>query len=129
MKLAKLFGGSAPIPDIRLVPHFPIPRLHFRAAVLFQAMPRPLENQFPPFFVIVRRISPAGVDLLVARARSPVVLIRLRLYREIFGHEADLHVWSYSALQVGVENAVEDGPVVRRLSLRVFPVGSRRTPL
>src|SRR5437762_13568725 len=76
VQLAKFFRRSAPITDVRLVPDLPIPRFHFSASVFLEAVFRPLEDEFGPLLVILRRISPTGVNLVVSRPRRPVVLIR-----------------------------------------------------
>src|SRR4051812_37218322 len=44
---------AAPIADVGLVPDLPIPGFHLGAAMFFDAMLRPLENQFFPFGVIL----------------------------------------------------------------------------
>ena len=48
---------------------------------------------------------------------------------ERLGHEADLHQRPHLALHVGVEDPVDDRPVVDRLARRVLGVGVRRAPL
>jgi hypothetical protein len=57
-----------------------------------------------------------------------MVLIGLRLDREVLWHEADLHVRSYAAFEVSVENAIEKGPVIHGLPLSPLPVSAGGTP-
>ena len=89
----------------------------------------PLEDQLGPLLVVLRRVGPAGVDLVVLRLRRPLVLVRLGLDRQLLGHEPDLHVGLHAALEVGVEDAVDDRPVVDRLAVGVLGVGVGRAPL
>src|SRR5262245_1556564 len=79
VQLAKFFRCPAPVADVRLVPSLPKPGLNLGAAILFDAVFRPLEREFGPLPVILWRIGPAGVNRVVSRARRPPVLIRLRL--------------------------------------------------
>jgi hypothetical protein len=57
------------------------------------------------------------------------VLVRLGLARQRLRHEADLYVRLDVALEVRVEDAVDDRPVVDRLAARVFRVGVGASPL
>src|SRR5207248_6917658 len=56
VEFAKSLRRPAPITDVRFVPHFPIPRLHFSASVSLDAMLGPLEDEFRPLAVVFRRI-------------------------------------------------------------------------
>src|SRR2546428_2780207 len=69
VQLAKFFGRPAPVADVRLVPDLPIPGLNLSAAVFIDAVFCPLEDEFRPLLVILRRISPTCVNLVVSRAR------------------------------------------------------------
>src|SRR5262249_52568368 len=115
---------AAPVTDVRLIPDLPVPGLKLGPAIFFQTMFRPLENELRPFLIVLWRIGPSSIDVFVTRARCPLMLIRLRLDGEVLWHEADLHVWSYAAVEVGVENAIENGPVVNRLPLTVLAVSA-----
>src|SRR5262249_54360966 len=128
MQFLELPGCAAPVTDVRLVPDFPIPGLDFSPPVLFQAMLRPGKRQVPPLGVISRWVSPAGENFVVSRPRRPMMLVRFRFARERLGHETDLDVGTDAVLQVGVENAVEDGPVIDRFALGVFVIYAGRTP-
>ena len=64
-----------------------------------------------------------------ADARLPVVPVRLRLGRQRLGHEADLDERLHLAFEVGVDDAIDDRPVVDRLAVRVLGVGVGRSPL
>ena len=61
-------------------------------------------------------------------ARRPLVLIRVRLGRERLRHEANLDERLHLALDVRVENPIDDRPVVHGTAIRVFRVGVRRSP-
>src|SRR5439155_3088194 len=129
VQLAKFFRRPAPVADVRLVPTLPVPCLDLGAAMFFEAMPGPLEDQFRPLPVIFRRISPTGVNLVISGAWRPPVLIRLGLGRKIFRHETNLDVRSHAAFKISTKDAVENRPVVNRIALSVLVVGARGTPL
>ena len=65
VQLVELLGRAAPVADVRLVPHLPVPLLHFGAAVPLDAVLRPLVDELAPLRVVLRRVGPAGVDLVV----------------------------------------------------------------
>jgi hypothetical protein len=129
VELVEFFGSSFPVADVGLVPDLPVPLLDFGVAVLLDGVLDPLVDELGPLAVVLRRIGPAGVDVVVGQARTPLVLVRLRLGGERLGHETDLRVGLEPALHVGVEDAVDDRPVVDRLALRVLGVGVRAAPL
>src|SRR5205814_2196350 len=118
-----------PVADVRLVPDLPIPGLNLSAAIFFDAVFRPLEDEFRPLRVIFRWMGPAGVYFVVARAWRPPVLIRLRPARKILWHETNLHVRPHAAFKIRIEDAVENRPVVKRIALRALAVGARGAPL
>ena len=103
--------------------------LDFGLAVLLDAVLRPFVDQVAPLLVVLRGVGPAGVDLVVLRGRRPRVLVGLRLHRHRLRHEADLDVRLDAALEIGVEDAVDDRPVVDRLAAGIFGVGVGRSPL
>ena len=129
VQLVKLLRGAAPVADVRLVPHFPIPALDLGLAVFLDAMFGPLENQLGPLGVVLGRISPAGVNLVVLRERGPVMLIRLRLHGKFLGHETDLRIRLHAAREVGVEDAIHNRPVVDGFAIGILAIGPGRTPL
>src|SRR5207249_3223412 len=129
MQLQEFLRRSAPIPDVRLVPYFPVPGLDLGAPVFLHTMLRPLKDQFRPLRVVFGWVSPACINLIVTGSRCPMVLVRLRLDRKVFRHETNLCVGPDAALKVGVEDAIEDRPVVSRVSTGVLVVGAGRTPL
>src|SRR5262245_31108701 len=92
-------------------------------------MLRPLVDKLRPLLIVIRRIRPAGEDAVVIVARLPIVLVRLRMRRQIFGHEAYLGIGTHAALEIGVEDTIENRPVVRRFAVRILTVGAGRTPL
>ena len=129
VKLVELLGRPLPVADVGLVPDLPVPALHLGAAVLLDAVLDPLVDQLGPLGVVLRRMGPAGVDVVVGQTRTPFVLVGLRLDRQRLRHEPDLHVGLHATLQVGVEDAVDDRPVVDRLALAVLGVGVGAAPL
>ncbi len=129
VELVELFGSAFPVADVGLVPDLPVPLLDLGAAVLLDGVLDPLVDELGPLGVVLRRIGPAGVDVVVGQARTPLVLVRLRLDGERLRHEADLRVGLEPALQVGVEDAVDDRPVVDGPALGVLGVGVRAAPL
>ena len=129
VQLAELLRRAAPIADVRLVPGFPIPGLDLGAAISLDAVFCPLVNQFLPLGVVLRWIRPPGEDFVVLGRGGPMVLIRLRFDRKVLGHETDLHVRTEAALQISVENPVEDGPVVNRIAVAILGISPRGPPL
>ncbi len=118
---------TVPVANVRFVPDFPIPLAHFVRAVFFNAMFRPLINQFAPFCIIRWRIGLASADrrhFIDWR----VVRIILRMGRERLRHETNFHVRFHAAFEISVENLVVDCPVVNRVAVRVLLVGAGRTP-
>src|SRR5262249_24430502 len=79
VQLMKFLRRPTPIANVWLVPDFPVPRLDLFAAVSLQTMPHPLTDQLAPLVIVLRRIGPAGKNLVVPRSRRPVVLIGLGL--------------------------------------------------
>jgi hypothetical protein len=129
VQLVVLFRSSVPIRDIGFVPDFPIPGRHLVLPVLLHAVLHPLVNQLAPFAVILGRVRPSDGVIPVRGAGNPGRAIRLRLRRERLRHEADLDERLSARLQIRVENAIRDRPVVHRPSRRVFRVGIRGPPL
>ena len=129
VQLAELLGRAAPVADVGLVPGLPVPGLDLGLAVLLDAVLRPLVDEVAPLLEILRGVGPAGVDLVVLRGRRPRVLVGLRLHRHRLRHEADLDVRLDAALEIRVEDAVDDGPVVDRLAAGILGVGVGRAPL
>src|SRR2546423_627884 len=72
VQLEKFLGTAAPIPDVRLVPYFPVPRFHLGAAIFVNAVVRPLKDQLFPFGIILRRIGPASENLIIPSRWRPV---------------------------------------------------------
>ena len=128
VQLLKLLRCTAPIPDVRFVPHLPIPGRNLSPAIALDCVPRPLIHQLSPLRVIGRWVGPTRVDAVVLDARRPLVLIRVRLRRERLRHEANLDERLHLALDVRVENPVDDRPVVHGTAIRVFRVRVRRSP-
>ena len=122
-----VLGRLPPVHDVRLVPDFPIPSLDLGAAVAAGTVGHPLVDQLAPLAVIAGRIGPAGGD--IAALWRPVMLVGLGLLRQRLRHEADLHVRFQAALEVSVEDAVNDRPVVMGPPLCVLGVSVRRAPL
>ena len=130
VEFVELLGGTVPVGGaVGLVPDFPIPRLDLGAAVAGDAVRDPLVNELGPFGVIFRRIGPAAGDEAVGEAGAPGVLVGLGEHREGLRHEADLRERADAAGEVGVEDAVDDGPVVDGLAVGVFSVGVGTAPL
>src|SRR5438477_12266006 len=129
MQFKKFFWRAAPVTDVRLIPDLPVPRLHFSAPIFLDAVFRPLVDQLGPLLVIRWRIGPAGENRAVILARAPMMLIRLWFDGKLLRHETDLGVRPHSALQAGVEDAIQNCPVVNGVAGRVFAVNACGTPL
>ncbi len=129
VQLHELFGCAVPVTDVRLVPDFPPPCVHFTPAVLRCDMTTDLVNQLAPLCVVRRRVRPAGVDVVVVVAGLPEMTVRLRMARERLGHEAELDEGLHLARNVGVDDAIEDRPVVDGVAGGVFGVDVGRSPL
>ena len=91
-------------------------------------MAHPLIDQLGPLAIVARRIRPTGEDRVVGLFNAPLMTIRLRLHRQSFGHEADLDQRFQLTLDVGVEDSIDDRPVVARTPGDVFGVCVCRTP-
>ena len=89
----------------------------------------PLVDELAPLRVVLRRIRPAGVDVVVVVARASSRADTAAACRQRLRHEADLDERLHLALDVGVEDAIDDRPVVDRPAVRVFGVGVGRSPL
>src|SRR5204862_2632781 len=120
----KFLRGAAPIPNVGFVPHFPIPGFHLRAAVPFEAMPCPLKDQFFPPGIILWRVCPAGKNLIISSGWTPMMLIRLRMCGQRFGHEPDFNIRPDAVLQVSIEDTVEDRPIVDGCAIVVLAVSA-----
>ena len=118
-----------PVPDVGLVPHFEPPALDFAAAVFLHEVPRQLIRELAPPGVVLRRIRPPGVDVVVVVARLPEMAIRLRMRRQRLRHESELHQRLHPALEVRVEDPIDDRPVVPRPARGVLGVRIRGSPL
>src|SRR5947207_2745297 len=78
VQFVKFLRRSAPITDVGFIPHFPIPARDRVTAIPLYAMFCPLIYQLSPPRIILRRISPAAVNLVILRSGPPLMLIRLR---------------------------------------------------
>ena len=116
---------TMPIVDVRFVPDFPKPLLHFVVAVTFAQMLRQLKSEFGPFRIIFRRIGPSGKHITLRKC----VTVRIGMRRKRFRHESELHKRLYAGLVKRVEDAVENRPAIDGLSGRVFRVDVGRSPL
>jgi hypothetical protein len=55
----------------------------------------------------------------------------IRLYRvasQCLGSETNLSIRLYTSLQIRIEDAIDDGPIVDWIAVRVFGVGVRAAP-
>ena len=130
VEFVEFLGGTVPVRgSVRFVPDLPIPRLDLGAAVAGDAVRDPLVNELGPLRVILRWVGPTAGDETVGEAGAPGVLVGLGEDREGLGHKADLGVGADAAGEVGVEDAVDDGPVVDGLAVGVFGVGVSAAPL
>ncbi len=129
VQFEEFLARSAPVilRQIGFVPGFEIPCPDLIAAITIDAMPDPLIDQFVPFGVVPGGIGPACLE--VVEAGAPGVLVRLRVGGQGLRHEAQFDVRLDAALQVGVEDAVDDGPAIDRPALGVFGVDIGRSPL
>ncbi len=58
-----------------------------------------------------------------------MMLIRLRLDRDILRHETNLHIRPDATLKIGIENAIENRPIVNRITQWIFVVRVGAAPL
>jgi hypothetical protein len=130
VELVELLGRGVPVRRaVGLVPHLPEPGLDLGAPVARHAVAHPLVDQLRPLAVVGRRVGPAGADRIVLEARPPFVLVGKGPDREGLGHESDLGVGAHTPGSVGVEDPVQDGPVVHGPPGRVLRVGVGAAPL
>jgi len=117
-------GRAFPVADVGFVPNLPIPGLDLAAAVTLDGMEHPLAHQLSPAGVVFRRVGPA----LTVIGRGPVAGVGLRMDRKRLRHEADFDEGPGAGLHVGVEDAVDDGPIIDRVPGGIFGVGVGRAP-
>ena len=125
----ELLGRALPVADVRLVPGLPVPGRTSASPYRSMQCLTHCVDQLGPLRVVLRRVGPAREDVAVRESRPPLVLVRLGLRRESLGMKP---IWTYgphAALQVRVEDPVDDGPVVAGPPVRVFGVGVRAAPL
>ncbi len=112
LKIGRLFRLSSPKVDIRLIPDFEIPLRDFVHAVAIDQMFREVINQRLPFRIILRR---RRKGMIPERVRGQRCSQRAR-------HEAHLDEGPHAVVQQSIINLIDVGPVVDRLSLRVFRI-------
>src|SRR5215467_8996269 len=89
VQLEIFFLSALPVKDIWFVPYFPIPGFGLFLSVFLRGVPRPLENQFTPLAVVLRRIGPADGIVFVRGPRNPTGTIGLGLGGQRLGHKTD----------------------------------------
>jgi hypothetical protein len=130
VQLVELLRRALPIGGaVRFVPDLEIPGLDLGLAVAFDAVAHPLVGQLRPLVVVLGRIAPAAADQVVVEARPPGVLVGLGMGRQRLGHEADLDIGPDAVGQIGVEQPVEDRPVIDRPPLGVLGIDIGAAPL
>src|SRR2546428_9565383 len=129
VQFAKFLGRAAPVADVGFVPTLPIPLLDFGASIPFDAVPGPLIDQLTPLRIVLRRIGPTGENFIVLCRGRPMMLIRLRLDREILRHETDLNIRPDAVLKISIEDAIQNCPVVNRISVGIFVIRVGAAPL
>lgn len=131
MQPEELLLRAPPILDAELVPRLPVPRRHLVGTVAINAVPHPCLDELLPLGEILGRVGPAlaVVESVGSLLLREVVAVGLGLHGERLGHEADLGVGPHAAGEVGVEDGVEDLPVVDGSPRGVFRIGVGRSPL
>ena len=126
VQLVVFLRRAAPVAAaVGLVPQLPRPVLHLRLAIPFHRMRYPAPHQLRPLGIVLGWIRPA---LAVVRL-GVVPRVRLGSGGKRLGHESDLDERPGAHLNVAVEDAVEDSPVVDRLAHGILGVGVGRAPL
>jgi len=128
VQMVVLFGCAVPIPDVRLVPHFPQPAAQCVGAVAIAQMRGPRRNQSRPLGVILRRIRPARENAGNTGIRKRVS-IRFGMNGKRFRHKAHFHQRLDAGIVQSVENFICDRPIVNGISRGVLAVGVGRAPL
>lgn len=130
MQLVELLRRALPVGGtVGLVPDLEIPGLDLGPAIAFDAVADPLVGQLRPLVVILGWIAPAAADQVVIEPRPPGVLVGFGMGRQGLGHEADLHIGPDPVGQIGVEQVVEDRPVIDRAALGVLGIDIGAAPL
>ena len=87
-------------------------------------------DQLAPLGVVLRRVGPAGVDLVVLRRRASTRAGRARASTESACGMKPICTYGFTPRsQIGVEDAIDDGPVVDRVAAGVLGVGVGGAPL
>jgi hypothetical protein len=129
VQLLKLLGRALPVADVGFVPYLPVPLLHLGPPVPLDAVRHPRAHEIGPTHVVLRRIGPSREDRIVSGGGRPRMPVRFRSGRQVPRHEADLRIRPHPAFEVGIEDAIENGPVVDRPARSVLLVGVGRAPL
>ena len=129
MQLVEFVARATPVADIRLVPGLPVPFLHLRPGHISPRNARSTDKQVPPTWR-----NPSADRPIQCRFRHTwlwvsICVDKARAFLRIPGHEADLRVGMQAALEIGVEDAVDDRPVVNGVALGVLAIGTGRAPL
>ena len=111
-EISGLRRAAVPEIDIRFVPHFEIPLLHFGFAVAIHQMLRESLYQRTPLAGIFRR----GRKRLVPEG------MRLRIRGQLARHEAKLNERLHSAIEQPIVDLVNVGNIIDRVDLFVFVV-------
>src|SRR5436190_4292156 len=129
MQFEEFFGCSFPVANVRLIPNLPIPQTHLGTSVPFDTVASPLVHEFAPFLIVFWWVGPACKDCVVRRLWTPMVLIRLWPDGKRLGHKTDLHIRPYATLEITIQNAVQNAPLVNRIALPILLVIARLAPI
>src|SRR6266850_5301715 len=89
---------------------------------------RPFKDQVAPFFVIIGRIGPASKDFVISVTGTPIMLVGVGFGGKSLRHETNFDVRLHVPFLIGVEDFIQNFPIVSRLAGRIFIVSAGGTP-
>ncbi len=124
VKLPVFFRRSAPVEDIRFVPHLKVPGFHFPFAVALFQVGNEAEYQMIPFLIILGRHGPAHA-LVFAHAVSDLVIppvFGISGVRQVARHKTKLEEGLAAAAQPDIDHTVDHLIAVHGVPVLVLDV-------
>ena len=112
VQLLKLLGRAAPVADVRLVPDLPVPALDFAPCRTSTDSAAPTDRPARPTSRSRSAGTPSRCRCRCSCRPAPSRAGTGRAVRERLRHEADLDQRLHLPLDVRVEDAIDDRPVV-----------------
>ena len=131
IELLEFFRGSAPVEDVRLIPHLKIPALNLPDPVALDLVVDQRINQVIPLLVVFWGHSPADALVfteLTVGGVEPSVFCAPGV-RQVSGHEANLKERLAVVRQVDVHHPVDQIEVINRAARFILQIRVGGAPL